>query len=102
MKGGLMSVLINFAIFPLDKGESVSQYVTRVVRIIRDSGLPHQLGPMGTSIEGEWDEVMAVVTSCFAELNKDCNRVYLAITGDYRKAGSNRIVGKVESVKRRL
>ena len=72
-----MSVLINFSIFPLDKGESVSQYVARAVKIIKDSGLPYKLGSMGTSIEGEWDEVMEVVTHCFEELKKDCNRVYL-------------------------
>ena len=51
--------------FPLDKGESVSPYVARLVRVIRESGLPHKLGPMGTSIEGEWHQVMAVVTHCF-------------------------------------
>ena len=98
----IMSVLIDFSIFPLDKGDSVSQYVTRVVKIIRDSGLSHKLGPMGTSIEGEWVEVMSVVTSCFEELKQDCSRIYLAIKGDYRAEGSNRIVGKVESVEAKL
>jgi len=97
-----MSLLINFSIFPLDKGESVSQYVTRAVKIIKDSGLPHKLGPMGTSIEGEWDEVVAVVTRCFEELKKDCSRVYMAITVDYRKGGSSRITGKVEAVEKQL
>ena len=70
-----MSFLINFSIFPLDKGESVSRYVTRAVKIIKDSGLPHRLGPMGTSIEGEWDEVMDVARSCFENLQEDCSRV---------------------------
>ena len=97
-----MSLLINFSIFPLDKGESVSQQVTRAVKIIKDSGLPHKLGPMGTSIEGEWDEVMEVVTRCFEELKKDCSRVYMTITGDYRKGGFSRITGKVEAVEKQL
>lgn len=97
-----MSVLINFSIFPLDKGESVSQYVARAVKIIKDSGLPHKLGSMGTSIEGEWDEVMSVVTSCFDQLTEDCDRIYFVITGDYRKQGNNRITVKVESVEKKL
>ena len=97
-----MSLLINFSIFPLDKGESVSQQVTRAVKIIKDSGLPHKLGPMGTSIEGEWDEVMEVVTRCFENLKEDCSRVYMVITGDYRKTGVDRITGKVESVENKL
>ena len=97
-----MSVLINFSIFPLDKGESVSQYVARAVRIIKDSGLPHKLGPMGTSIEGEWEEVMMAVTRCFEKLTEDCDRIYFVITGDYRKKGKDRLKAKVVSVEEKL
>ncbi len=97
-----MSVLIDLAIFPLDKGGSVSPYVSRVVRTIRDSGLSYKFGPMGTSIEGEWDEVMAVVNRCFNELAKDCERVYLTIKADYRKGVAGRITSKVKSVEEKL
>ncbi|MCG6919402.1 MAG: MTH1187 family thiamine-binding protein [Deltaproteobacteria bacterium] len=97
-----MNLLIDFSMFPLDKGESVSPYVARLLRVIRESGLPHKLGPMGTTIEGEWHQVMAVVTHCFEELSKDCDRVYFAIKGDYRKKGKNRITAKVESVEKQL
>jgi uncharacterized protein (TIGR00106 family) len=93
-----MSTLIDFSIFPVDKGESVSPYITRVVTIIRDSGLPYKPGPMGTTIEGEWDELMVIVTRCFKELKKDCGRIYMSIKVDYREGGSNRIVSKVKSV----
>ena len=97
-----MSVLINFSIFPLDKGESVSQYVARAVKIIKDSGLPYKLGPMGTSIEGEWDEVMKAVTRCFEGLTEDCDRIYFTIAGDYRNKGKDRITAKVGSVEEKL
>ncbi|MCD6152304.1 MAG: MTH1187 family thiamine-binding protein [Syntrophobacterales bacterium] len=97
-----MSVLINFSIFPLDKGESVSVYVARVVKIIRDSGLSYKLGPMSTSIEGEWEKVMAVINRCFQELKKDCDRVYMTVAADYRKGESGRIESKVKSVERKL
>jgi uncharacterized protein (TIGR00106 family) len=93
-----MSTLIDFSIFPVGKGESVSPYVARVVKIIRDSGLQYQLGPMGTTVEGEWDELMDVVTRCFKELKKDCARIYMSAKVDYRESGSNRIVSKVKSV----
>jgi uncharacterized protein (TIGR00106 family) len=98
----MMSVLINFAIFPLDKGESVSIYVSRVVKIIRDSGLSYQFGPMSTTIEGEWENVMTVVNNCFEELRKDCDRVYMAVTADYRKGEPGRIERKVKSVEAKL
>lgn len=97
-----MSVIANLAIFPLDKGEELSEYVGRVLRVIRASNVPHQLGPMGTCIEGEYDEVMAVVRDCFFELQKDCGRVYLTVGVDYRADGMNRMLGKVRSVERVL
>jgi uncharacterized protein (TIGR00106 family) len=97
-----MSVIINFSIFPLDKGESLSSYVVRAIKIIKESGLPYELTAMGTSIEGEWSEVMDVVGKCFQALEKDCNRVYLALKADYRKGPAGRLRGKVESVKQKL
>ena len=97
-----MSVIIEFSIFPLDKGESLSPYVARALKIIQDSGLPYELNPMGTCVEGEWNEVMTLVDECFQELQKDCNRINLSLKADYRKGPSRRLKGKVESVKAKL
>jgi len=57
---------------------------------------------MGTTLEGEWDEVMGVVTRCFEEMNKDCDRVYMTVNVDYRKGKSGRIESKVRSVESKL
>ncbi len=92
-----MSVLIDFSVFPVDKGESVSPYVTRAVKIIRESGLPYRIGPMGTTIEGEWEETVALVGRCLEELRKDCDRVYMTLKVDYRKGPGGRIETKVKS-----
>jgi len=97
-----MSVLTSFSIFPVDKGESVSSYVSRSIEIIEKCGLPFKVGPMGTSIEGEWDEVMNVITQCFEEIKKDSNRVYISLTADFREGKNNRITGKIESLERKL
>ena len=97
-----MSVLIDFSIFPLDKGASLSPYVARAVKIIKDSGLPHKFGPMGTSVEGEWDQVMGVLGECFEDLRKDCDRISMNIKFDYRKGPGGRIERKMTSVKKRL
>jgi uncharacterized protein (TIGR00106 family) len=97
-----MSVLVDLSIFPLDKGDSLSAHVARALKIIRDSGLPYEMGPMGTSIEGEWHEVMGVVNNCFQALRKDCERVYVALKMDYRKGPSGRIESKVRSVQEKL
>jgi uncharacterized protein YqgV (UPF0045/DUF77 family) len=57
---------------------------------------------MGTCVEGEWNEVMSLVDRCFQELQKDCNRINLALKADYRKGPAGRLKSKVESVKEKL
>jgi len=95
-----MSVIIDFTIFPTDKGrQSLSPYVARALDVIEKSGLPYTLGPMGTCIEGEWDEVMAVVDACYRELENDSDRIYLTIKADSRKGRKNGLSGKVQSVR---
>ena len=97
-----MCVIVEFSIFPLDKGESLSPYVARVLRTIQDSGLRYELNPMGTCVEGEWNEVMALVDRCFQELEKDCNRINLSLKADFRKGPSGRMKSKVKSVQEKL
>ena len=93
-----MSVIVDFSIFPIGKEESVSKYASRAVKIIKDSGLPHHIGPMGTAIEGEWDEVMLVVKYCMEELKKDCPRLYMTMKVDCREGQAGRMEKKVKKV----
>ena len=93
-----MSAIVELSIFPTDKGISVSPYVARVLRIISDSGLPYELNPMGTCIEGDWPAVLKVVDRCFQDLQKDCDRIYLTLKADYRKDRSGGLGDKVASV----
>jgi uncharacterized protein (TIGR00106 family) len=91
-------VLLEFSLYPTDKGESVSDYVKRNLEIIDDSGLPYKLGPMGTCLEGEYDEVMAVVKKCFDTMSADCGRVACQIKIDYRAGRSGRLDAKVQTL----
>ncbi|MFO1397093.1 MAG: MTH1187 family thiamine-binding protein [Burkholderiales bacterium] len=95
-------VLLEFTMSPLGQGESVSAYVARILDIVDKSGVPYQLTPMGTILEGEWAEVMAVVTACFDALRADCDRVSVQVRVDYRKGPAGRLRSKVETVERRL
>jgi uncharacterized protein (TIGR00106 family) len=97
-----MSVIIDLALFPVDKGQSVSPFVARAVDIVRRSGLPHQLTPMGTCIEGEWEEVLRVVDACFRALAEDSDRVYLTMKADWRRGREGGLAGKIASVERAL
>ncbi len=95
-------VLLEFSMTPLDKGESVSEYVARSLDIIDRSGLPYRLTPMGTILEGEWDAVMAVVSACHERMRQDCARVSTSIRIDYRAGRSGRLAAKVEAIEKRL
>jgi uncharacterized protein (TIGR00106 family) len=98
-----MSVLIEFAIFPTDKGESKSQYVARVIEMIKESGLKYQLTPMGTILECEdVAEGLEVINKAYETLKVDCNRIYSIIKIDYRKNQTDRMKRKIESVQKKL
>jgi len=95
-------VLLEFSMSPMSQGESVSKYVARSLDIIDQSGLPYQLTPMGTIIEGEWDQVMKVVDDCFKRMSADCGRVSTTIRIDYRAGREGALKGKVQAVEQHL
>ena len=97
-----MSVLLEFSMSPLDKGESVGDYVSRSLDIIDKSGIDYRLNPMGTVLEGEWDEVMDVVRKCYERMNQDCSRISVSTKIDARRNQSGRLEGKIASVEKRL
>ncbi len=92
-------VLAEFSMFPTDKGESVSQYVSQIIDYIDKSGINYRLTAMGTLLEGSWDEVFGVISNCFKILEPQCNRIYVTIKVDYRKTDKSRLESKVEKVK---
>ena len=95
-------VLLEFSMSPLDKGVSLSAYVSRSLDIIDRSGVPYRLNPMGTVVEGTWDEVLGIVTQCFERMRTDCDRISVAVKIDYREGHTGRLDSKIASVERRL
>ena len=91
-------VLLDFSMTPLGKGESVSPFVARCLEVVAASGLDYRLHAMGTTLEGELDEVLAVVRRCFDALQADCDRISCSVKIDYRKGPGGRLEGKVRKV----
>jgi uncharacterized protein (TIGR00106 family) len=60
------------------------------------------LNPMGTVIEGKWEDILKAVDISFKELEKDCDRIYMTLKVDYKKGRERGIEKKVESVKSKL
>ena len=99
-----MSTILNFAIFPTDKGDKgASEYVSKVLKMIAESGVPYKLNPMGTSIETETlEEALDIVNKSYKVLEPFSERVYSAITIDIRKGRVNGMKQKIESIEKRI
>jgi len=98
-----MSALVEFSMFPTEQTQSKSAFVARVLDIVDRSGLPYQLTPMGTIIEGETvAEVLEVINEAYEELQRDCGRVYSSIKIDWREGPIGRLNHKIASVEAKL
>jgi uncharacterized protein (TIGR00106 family) len=95
-------VLLEFSMAPLEKGPSVGSYVARSLEIIERSGLDYRLHAMGTIVEGEIDDVLAVLKQCLQAMAADCERITCTAKLDYRQGASGRLESKVSSVEERL
>ncbi len=94
--------IAEFSISPTGKGASVSEYVARCLDLVDRSGLAYRLNPMGTVVEGSFDDVMALIARCHKAVAADCERVSTVIKIDDRKGATNQIDEKVTKVERLL
>ncbi len=98
-----MSVLVEFAMFPTDKGDSVSKYVSRIIKMIDESGTPYKLTPMGTVFETDsMESALDLINLSHKCLIDDCSRIYSTVKFDIQKNKDNRIVGKVKSIEDKI
>jgi uncharacterized protein (TIGR00106 family) len=95
-------MLIAFSVTPLGVGEGVAEHVAEAVKIVRESGLPNHTDAMFTMIEGDWDEVMAVVKRAVDAVAARAPRVSVVIKADYRPGVDNAITSKVADLERIL
>ena len=95
-------MLVAFAITPLGIGEEVGEAVAEAVRVVRASGLPNHTDSMFTTIEGAWDDVMAVIKGAVDAVAKVAPRVGLTLKADIRPGVENALTAKVEAVERYL
>ena len=96
-------VLAELVIFPNNVVGSLSPYVARVMNIIDSSGLKYRLSPMSTVVEGEFEEVLALLAKCHNELAKDCDRISVIMRMDSKpNDSSSRMESKVKSVEEKV
>lgn len=93
-------MLFAFSVAPTGGGDpsgSVHDAVAEAVQIVRDSGLPHRTDAMFTTIEGDWDECMAVIKAATEAMTRYGNRVSLVLKADIRPGhDSGELTGKLD------
>jgi uncharacterized protein YqgV (UPF0045/DUF77 family) len=103
-------MLVAFSVAPAGSGElggvddagSVSAAVAAAIAVVRESGLPNRTDSMFTTLEGDWDECMAVVKQCCDVVGRYGSRVSLVLKADIRPGHTGEITGKVERVESAL
>lgn len=98
-------MLVAFSVAPAvatDPSGSVHEAVAAAVRVVRDSGLPHRTDSMFTTLEGEWDEVFAVIKAATEAVGAFGPRVSLVIKADIRPGYTGQLTAKVERVEQAL
>lgn len=95
-------MIVAFSVTPLGVGTDVAEYVADAVKVVRESGLPNRTDAMFTSVEGEWDEVFAVVKAACEAVAAKAPRVSLSLKADIRPGVTGAMDAKVASVERFL
>ena len=96
-----MRVSVDLCLVPLGVGVSLGPSIALCQKVIKDSGLDHQLGPDGTAIEGEWDDVFACVRACHERLHQEgVLRIHATLRVNTRIDRSQSFRDKVNSVHR--
>ena len=93
--------VVEISVAPLGTSTTgVSSYVAACVELVAASGLAYQLTPMGTIIEGDIDEIFALLRKMHeGPFGKGAERVSTLIKiDDRRDLGSHGLQGKIDSV----
>lgn len=96
-------MLAQFTLIPLGtKSDSLSKMLAKAIRPVVESGLDYKVGSMGTTLEGDWYQIMHCINRCRKTLLRECARVEISIFIDDRKKAKKQIVSKVKSLERKM
>ncbi|MEW5936709.1 MAG: MTH1187 family thiamine-binding protein [Candidatus Thermoplasmatota archaeon] len=98
----VIEMLAEFSTYPVGVGASLSRHVAKAMGILKESKLPYKVNPMGTVVEGEWDEVMDVIKRCHMAMFEEGERVATYIKIDDRKGRTHALQRKIESLQELL
>lgn len=91
-------MIASFSIVPIGAGEELKGHIAKIVDLVDKSGLPYKVGAMQTTIEGDTQQVMALIMRCHSLMLERAPRVLTHIAIDDRRGAEGRLEGKVADV----
>ena len=91
-------MLADLVIVPIGNGAHTSAALAHVLKIIKESGLPYQLTPASTCIEGTWDEIMAVAKRCHAAVHADSPHLLTMLRLEEDAGEANKLAENIAAV----
>lgn len=95
-------MLVDLTILPLRGGRHISDELAEAIKLIDASGLPYQLTPSGTCIEGNWEEVMPLIQRCHNVIRSMSSHLVTLIKIEEEHDKENKLTTNIESVEQRL
>jgi uncharacterized protein (TIGR00106 family) len=93
-----VTMLVELSIIPVGTSEHTSNELGEALKLIDESGLRYELTPSATCIEGEWEEVMAVVRLCHERVRAHCPHVVTTIKIEDEAGATNKLTDNIASV----
>jgi uncharacterized protein (TIGR00106 family) len=98
----LAPMLFELTLIPLGVGTHLSNEIAEALKVVDASGLPYQLTPTGTCIEGEWNEVMGVIHQCHDRLREKSSHLITLIKIEDESGATDKLRRNVASVEQKV
>jgi len=98
-----MRAMVFFSLHPIGRDDSMSDEVAEAVKVLREHGLEHEVGPTGTTIFGELGDIMQAIEECHDRISEDGTRVNSELMIDAKPGlDVGEMRGRVDRVMERL
>ena len=94
-------MLVELSILPLVGDGHHSDELAEVLKLIDSYGLPYQLTPTATCIEGEWNEVMELVRQCHDRVRSRSSHVVTFIKIEDEEGVNDKLTRNISSVEQK-
>jgi uncharacterized protein (TIGR00106 family) len=95
-------MLAELSIIPVGGSTHSSAELAKVLKLVEKSGLPYQLTPSATCIEGEWDQIMPLIRQCHERAHKDSVHIVTFIKLEVDDGERDKLNRNVTSIEEKL